>query len=281
MSLNQDALGESVYIQSDITQRAANPLYSAVNDLVQRHSTTRQVLDIGCSDGVATYNLPAEYTVFGADLSHSALMANANQIAARTDMRNLPIKPGSGIDTVLFLDVLEHEPWTDSVKVLESVKEFAEEDHSVIVSMPIISGLSLETWRGLLQIARDRKRPEMGLFDRTHQILKGVKSHLKLFAEAGYEATETYTTNHLEGVTGIWSFKSHAEPQDRAEIGDRQGIARIAKVAQLALRPVEGGRRYLLYNETQRANHPRISKLGRSLVAFQGLYLLKPSQRAE
>src|SRR5262245_34448742 len=140
MSLNQDALGESVYTQSDIAERADSPLYGAVGDLIQRYSRTQRVLDIGCSDGVATYDLPEDYTVFGVDLSQSALRANHIQLTLAADMRNLPIRRGSGIDTVLFLDVLEHERWEDSVKVLKGIKDVAEEDHSVIVSMPIISG---------------------------------------------------------------------------------------------------------------------------------------------
>ena len=275
---------ESVYIGPPIEQRANHPLYQSVRELVEKYSVTGEVLDIGCSDGVATFGLE-DTVVYGLDLSGSALEAakqyNPQYNAIQGDIRHLPLnKQGArNIDTVLLLDILEHEPAADTTAFLGNLHGLLRQGHTLITSMPIISPLSIETWREGLHALHAGERPPTGLFDRTHRILTGRNGHINMFKQAGYSVVEEYQTNHLEAVNGDWRWKrdNPALGHDTEEWLGSLGLSEKSLGAVMfAYRSLEK-----LYNRYHNGNshneHDGAAKISEALVAYQGLYVLKPT----
>jgi 2-polyprenyl-3-methyl-5-hydroxy-6-metoxy-1,4-benzoquinol methylase len=281
VAINLTPNSESVYTQRPIEQRAQFPVYVAARELAQRYTQTGHILDIGCSDGAATWQIGDEYTVYGVDLSEQAVreapVNTAGFVGICADMRQLPFSKESigQIDTVLLLDILEHEEWEDSQRVLEELRTILPADHHLIVSMPIISPLSIETWKSRMGILLSGgERPDMGLYDRTHKILTGQAGHRRLFAEAGYAVEQEFQTNHVEGLTGTWPWQT---PEGRN--GDFLGrylqqteMPRAAKAAALVLGRILSA----TYFAASDSNSTHMRKAIENLVAFQGVYVLKP-----
>lgn len=284
--------GESVYTQGDFVDRAGLPLYCAARELVEIHSRTGVVLDIGCSDGPATYGLrEAGIEVYGMDMSHQALEAaresTPGYMGFVCDMRRLPpddFFKTSDVDTVLMLDVLEHENREDSLKVLRSLRDKLTPAHTLIVCMPIISPLSRCTWREAAQWQRSGERPETGLFDRTHQILTGQRGHMRLFTGAGYRVEERYQTNDVDHLTGTWDFMTRSAgavatgPSVEAEVDNP--LARIGGVITRSFtHPSEEITAIYHKAHLQGGRLAFLKGVSERLVAFQGLYVLKPDYR--
>ena len=198
--------GSSVYCQGDIGIKEQHPLYQTVREIVQRNPSGI-ILDLGCSDMPASHLLTQNgYQVIGLDLGISCLdkakkrNPQANLVQANlTD--NLPFRPETDINSVLLLDVLEHLEKEEAIRLLKSLNDHYPQAQ-LIISMPIISPFSLPCLYELYQAVRLRKRPAVGLFDRTHKIFVGRNGHLEIFSKGGYEVCETYATNMFEGVTG-------------------------------------------------------------------------------
>jgi trans-aconitate methyltransferase len=278
---SSETLG-SVYIADPLNGRERHPLYQSVRELVGQYSVTGHVLDIGCSDGVATLGLE-DKVVFGLDIDSSALMAakqrNPNYLGIQGDIRHLPLNRQTvgEVDTVLLLDILEHESFGDTAGFLRELHGMLRPDHTLIASMPIISPLSIDTWSETMLALRNRRRPETGLLDRTHQILTNRHGHLNLFKQAGYSVVEEYQTNHIESVSGDWQWKrdnpGFGEDLDgwieSFKLSDKSHDAAVFMYKSLAK-----------FYKRSHHGHPTAAKLSEALVAYQGIYVLKPDQSA-
>lgn len=198
--------GESVYCQPPIKERQEFGLYVRARELVKAYSVRKSVLDLGCSDLVASSALAEEgFSVIGLDLARPALeraKCNGKTFLAQADIRNLPLSTNTPIDAVLALDILEHLTRDEARSVLYEVKNKLD-NPTFIVSMPIISA-NLGTVREGVKMIKERKRPAKGLFDRTHQILTGKSGHLELFERAGLSLKEYDFTNCFGGTLSGW-----------------------------------------------------------------------------
>lgn len=274
-------IGTGTYTaKRDIDVVSLDGLYASTYELIARHSRTKTVLDLGCSDGVGTYGLSPDFRALGVDFDPQSVEL-ANDIARRRTQSGegphyeavyadlLDPSPellqrlrDTAFDTVVALDVLEHFTWTDATSILDMLRSTLT-THVVIVSMPVISLRSIETYRGLAGVLRDRARPQDGLFDRTHEILKGKAAHRRLFREAGYSILEEYQTDHVIGTSGDWQWQSGGNAADhlaveitrRTESGHR--LARLLTQVYAAAQP-----------------HPRVRRVVESAVVYQGLYVL-------
>lgn len=287
MVYGTENIGTGTYTGSrDIDAVSRGGLYASACELVRRYSRTRNVLDLGCSDGVGTYGLDPGYHVLGIDFDRSAVDL-ANRIARRrsakregpryeaveADLLDLPSDVllrlrGTPFDTVVALDVLEHFNRSDAIGILRMLRSVLPAGFVVIVSMPVISPLSIETHRELWSIARERHRPHSGLFDRTHRILTGKHSHRRLFRRAGYTVVEEHQTDHVVGTTGDWEWQAGgtAATHLRAEISRRtESRHRVAC--------------YLtqVYSAAQRSSVTR--KAVEAALVYQGLYVLTDEVR--
>jgi SAM-dependent methyltransferase len=243
------------------------------------------VLDIGCSDGVATAGME-DKVVIGLDRDDSALRAairrNPGYLAIQGDIRNLPLSIDNNamakVDTVLLLDILEHESAPDTTKFLRDLHGLLPADHTLIASMPIISPLSVDTWAETLLAVRARKRPETGLLDRTHQILTGRRGHIKLFNQAGYSVVEEHQTNHIESVNGDWQWK-----RDNPGFGEHlDDWIESFKLSEKTHDPVRFVYKSLEKFYKQSHNGHGVTartRLSEALVAYQGVYVLRPDDQ--
>ncbi len=285
MDYGIENIGTGAYTANrDIDVVSRGGLYASTYELVRRCSRTKNVLDLGCSDGVGTYGLDPSFYAVGIDFDGSSVNL-ANQIAHKrgakgegpryeaveASLTNLPPKlvqrlRDTPFDTVVALDVLEHFKRSDAIAILETLRTLLPADHVVIVSMPVVSAFSIETHRELVRIARDRQRPPDGLFDRTHRILRGKSAHRRLFRQAGYRVIDEYQTDHIIGTTGDWNWQSG-------------GSAATHLVTEVARRTESNHRtaRYLtqLYSAAQR--HPIARKTVEAAFVYQGLYVLTPT----
>lgn len=282
-------IGTGVYTaHRDIDVVSRQGLYASACELIRRHSHSRHVLDLGCSDGVGTYGLDPEFVALGIDFDGDSVQL-ANRIASRrssvgrgptyeaveADLLQLPPDllqrlKDTPIDTVVALDVLEHFSRPEAVGILELLRTTLARHHVVIVSMPVLSALSIETYRALFNALRNRQRPPDGLLDRTHQILTGKSGHRTLFERAGYEVVEEYQTDHVIGTSGDWEWQSggsaashlRAEVSRRQESGHRMArlltsIYAAAQPHRVARKAVEGAVVYQgLYVLTDQIRHP-------------------------
>lgn len=246
--------GESVYCQEPVKIRQKSGLYVKARELARKYSHQKSILDLGCSDLVASRILAEEgFSVIGLDLAEHALRKakyNGNALLTQADIRNLPLSRNTAIDTVLGLDILEHLTRDEAVKVLLDIKtRFV--GPTFIVSMPIISA-NFGTIREGCKMIAQRKRPTMGLFDRTHQILTGRGAHLQIFNQTGLNLIECDFTNCFDGTTSGW------EEVDATKFG-RRVIA-----AKKVLHDIPVG---LLGNLGRRFSD--------ALIAYQGIYVLQ------
>ena len=274
-------IGTGTYTDKrDIDVVSRGGLYASTYELIARHSRTKAVLDLGCSDGVGTYGLSPDFEALGVDFDPQSVEL-ANDIARRRSQSGegphyeavyadlLHPSPellhrlrDTPFDTVVALDVLEHFTWTGATSVLDMLRGTLGR-HVVIVSMPVISLRSIETYRGLAGIVRDRSRPQDGLFDRTHEILKGKAAHRRLFRESGYRVLEEYQTDHVIGTSGDWQWQAghsaahhlQAEIDRRTESGHRFA-------------------RYLTQVYAAAQSHPLARRAVEAAVVYQGLYVL-------
>lgn len=266
----------NAYVQRPIAERASDPLHATVQELIMTHTVTGKVLDIGCSDGVSTWGMP-DIDALGVDFNLSALQLAKEHVpgykAVCGNIKNMPLSSQAlhDRDTVVMLDILEHESWDDSTLVLQSLRKKLPPDHTVIASIPIFSPLSVETWRESLGVVKNRKRPDAGILDKTHKILTGRKKHHDLFAAGGYRVTEEYQTNHLEGVTGDWKWKHDLQGPYLVELlQKRTGADTDTKAVQIARRVTD------VYMKATQDENSKKSRLARALFAYQGLYVAKP-----
>lgn len=263
---------ENAYTRRPIEERAEQPLYKSVRELIARQAIKGDILDLGCSDGVATFGLEG-HRVTGIDSNPGsialAVERNPGYRAVLGDIRQLPVAPEEFAQTrtVLALDVLEHMTWRDSVGVLQALRGLMPHEHSLIASLPVISPISIETWREALHMIKNGQRPESGLFDATHIILKGQRAHRRLLAGGGYEVAEEYQTNHVVGVTGEWDWRlDDVEERQRADRGRvKNAIVRQAISA---------------YNLFDKSKSDQVRRLGRGLFAYQGIYVARPAERS-
>ncbi len=285
MDYGIENIGTGTYTANrDIDVVSRSGLYASTYELVRRCSRTKNVLDLGCSDGVGTYGLDPTFYALGIDFDRSSVHL-ANQIAhtraargegpryeaVEASLTNLPPAVVQRLratlfDTVVALDVLEHFTRSDAMAILGTLRTLLRAQHVVIVSMPVVSALSIATHRELARMALDRKRPPDGLFDRTHKILRGKSAHRRLFRQAGYRVVDEYQTDHIIGTTGDWNWQSG-------------GSAATHLVSEVARRTASNHRtaRYLtqLYSAAQR--HPVARKTVEAAFVYQGLYVLIPT----
>jgi SAM-dependent methyltransferase len=279
----------SVYIDgAPIEVKSRDPLYRSAREWLERHMDGGAVLDFGCSNGVATYGLDPRLTVFGIDLDSTALEAarkhNPDYRGVQSSMQDfgrctldIPFGAGttSGVSEVLLLDVLEHAPRQDSADFLNTLRISLNPNHALFVSMPLISPASVETLRGLAGIVKNRKRPEGGLFDRTHEILTGRKGHLRLLRAGGYTVTEEYETNRMEGITGKWDWKD-AEPitpfSAKAWAEEHGHPGRLGQAAGMVYGSL---RRFYDATHRQESRLPG-GGVSEALTVMQGVYVARP-----
>lgn len=282
MDYGVENIGTGAYTANrDIEVVSRGGLYASTYELIRRFSRTKYVLDLGCSDGVGTYGLDSQFCALGIDFDGFSVTL-ANQIAREREAKgvgpryeaveanllDLPQKLVERIretpfDTVVALDVLEHFRWSDAIFILETLRSLLAAQHVVIVSMPVVSALSIETHRELLRMARHRQRPQDGLFDRTHKILRGKSGHRRLFRQAQYSIVDEYQTDHVIGTTGDWRWQSggsavtHLATEVARRTESKHSAARYATQLYAAAQP-----------------HPIARKAVEATFAYQGLYVL-------
>lgn len=294
MSLNLDRLtGESVYANpADYSHKVDAPLYVATRALTREYVGSGTVLDLGCSDGRVSHGLSDSFTVVGVDMATSALEAfseyslgSAPMVCA--DINSLPFRQESTQDSPnasLMIDVLEHVSWDEATTVLGGLQNVLAPDHTLVVSMPIISGLSLNTWAERWQVFKAGQRPEIGLYDRTHQILTNAMKHKQLFEAAGYEVEAEYRTLSDGSVVGIngASLPTNMVNNKIGEVvidSDDKTTAEsihfsLAKVRRVILSPRNSGARVIRSLREDTMAHRALLRL----LEFQGLYVLKPAK---
>lgn len=279
MADNTLSTGQSIYTLESIETRSQYPLYRTIRELLREHHGGGYVLDIGCSDGVATYGMDGVQTI-GVDLSLDALAAGHRHnekgfFGVVANMQDLPFDRNGleQVDTVVMLEVLEHEKWENSRDTLRFLRENLPDNHHVIVSMPIISNVSIRTWYERLSMLLDGgRRPPTGLYDRTHQIFTNRKGHHSLFTQAGYAVADEYQTNHIEGVTGEWRWKADQSAPQNIRPGYRELSTRykLIKAASDLIR--------LAYSSSHSGSsmpHRIGQTVTESMVAYQGIYVLQ------
>lgn len=194
------------YAQEPVLVRQDRKPYTSVQDVIERLiKPTTLLIDLGCADLVGTYkSIENGYQVVGVDTSLFVLkmarlnLPNANLINA--DIKNLPIKtPKDQEVCFLMMDVLEHLERSDAVNFLKDMK--SRFGSKIILTMPIISFQAIPTLYEFLMVLKNGKRPDTGLFDKTHGILTDTSGHKKIFSESGYCVVESKIITN-DGIRG-------------------------------------------------------------------------------
>ena len=268
--------GQSVYCKEPIEKREIQSLYSVVRELVQKHSQTRIVMDIGCSDLTASRILNISgFQVIGIDLDISCLRKAKNRgdksYLMQADARHLPFN-NTKADTVILLDILEHLERNEAAELLTRIPEITADNPKVIVSMPIINPFSIPCQREFLLMTRQMKRPLIGLFDRTHKIFTGREGHKQLFKDAGLIPAEEYYTFWELGDSGNWklSVSGNWETLDRLSPQIKSRKYKIYELLTQTLAPH-------IFHPLNKSKRQNITD---NLIAYQGLYVLKPNGRS-
>lgn len=237
--------------------RTDNPVYNTVQAILDTLPDGR-ILDIGASDGVANHHQRLQDTenVVGIDLSMAALRCNDTETTILADAATLPFKDDV-FDHVIALDVLEHLTPRRALLALQEIRRTGTDHHTLIASMPIISPTRCMTWKEALQVVNNRKRPDLGLFDKTHRILAGPLVHQTLFHAAGYVTSAAYDTlahtKNARRVTG---------PDILTAVQVPEGNGKIVRLAQRL--------------ETVRS--PFLSGALAHVLAYQRIYVLQQKQ---
>lgn len=204
MATNCDLGGESVYCRDEFQKREGNFLYCQVRSLVRKHHPGGKILDLGCSDLVASKKLMDDgYDVVGLDLCPNALIKARKSAPASTlvlaDVINLPFVQTGSVGTILLLDIIEHlKDKEEAVNLLVNIrKQFVLNSLIIIVTLPVIS-FTLPCIKEALLVGLNG-RPETGLFDRTHNIFLNQAGHRSVFAQAGFEVIEESHTENIPG----------------------------------------------------------------------------------
>lgn len=254
---SSDRTASSVYADRSARIRTNEPLYRAVRELVTRHSSTRQVLDLGCSDLVATMPLLEEgYSIYGLDQDSGSLsLAKQNEGVhlVQADLSDFRFGPSSSIDTTVILDVLEHLEKAEAVEILANLRQ-VNPQMRVIVSMPNISILSLWTAKEFVMMVKNGERPATGLFDATHKILTDMNGHRNIFDRGGFAVSEAYYT-YEDGVSGQWETLSQRNGHRLSKYSIAAGIVSS------------------LFSLGDPSRYQQLNTLSR---AYQGIYVLKP-----
>lgn len=266
-------LGESVYTRADFGLRSSAPLHVAARQLAEMHSNG-PIVDLGCSDGVTSVGLQGVSSeVIGLDASLAALKqykkrnTEANLVCA--DITTMPFRENEGRPvTGLMLDVLEHVDRKEAIAVLGSLRKILNPDHQLIVSMPIISPLSINTWMELFQTLKKGRRPATGLFDRTHQILTDSNGHRRLFEEGGYEVLEDYRVVADGSVVGLGCGFDPVLDNANTDLLDKGAEASNGPRTRM-LRAIRNG------SYPQALEQPILRT-----IEYQGLYVLCPIDEA-
>lgn len=199
MSINQTEVGRSVYCVTPFEERVNQPHYEVLRGFVRKYSKSRHILDLGCSDLVATQPLQKEgYSIYGIDIDLSSLLeARSNSLQASLihgDINNLPFRNLGEIDTILLADTLEHVTKAEAISLLKNIASIGGSPLTIVVAMPIIHNYSVPYLMEALQTKVAGERPKTGLLDRTHKILTDTEGHRRIFEEAGYLVQEETLT---------------------------------------------------------------------------------------
>lgn len=257
MAVNVNERGASIYVSGvPIETRANNPVYNGVQGLL-RDQHLKRVLDIGASDGVANYdNRLSEGPVIALDLAEDALRENMTESPVLADATQLPFKDDE-FSHILALDVLEHLTVREAIIGLREMLRVGTDDHTAIVSMPIVSPTRVMTYVELRAMYKLGERPPTGLFDRTHRILAGPMVHRLIFKYAGYRIAEAHDT--IAHASGLRTIKGNTEAEKSCRVSPSGG--RQARLAQLA---------------AQHQNHALWGRILGHAMAYQRVYILKP-----
>lgn len=269
MPVNQSAEGRSVYVSDSLEEhdeRVKYPLYLSVREMIAEALPDKKgvVIDLGCGDLLATGPLIQEgYNVIGLELDPTAIRKakefypSANIFLA--DINAIPLALEADTPKVIvMLDILEHLPWEDAVKVLKELRSRMG-NHKLIVSMPNVTPYSVCTIMEAAEVAINGGRPEMGLFDRTHRILTDIPGHHKLFSEGGYKVEKQYINSRDEGVSGEWEWEKQTS-SDKPQLLLRAYRLLARKLAPTLASRVKG--------------MPR-DEAEELCAGYQGLYLLE------
>lgn len=258
MSINLTESGESVYTQDPIELRANNSVYRTIDKIVT-NTNHGLILDIGSSDGVVnnSFQLTDRESIVGLDLSKDALNKNSLELPVQADARQLPFRDNQ-FTTILALDIIEHFPFKDARQVLDETKRVGTYDHSLIVSMPIVDPTRIMTWVEAIRAIKARERPSTGLFDRTHQILRGIKFHSKLFDKSGYYIENAYDT--IAHTNGSRDIQNKTDLVTAESMGKNRNTVKERLVGQYADR---------------QSDQNATAQIIAYLLAYQRIYVLK------
>lgn len=278
MTINREN-GESVYLQDrPHFEKRNEPLYLSTRELIRRllpNPDSGMVLDIGCSDLVATGSLLEEgYKIIGVDLDPTSVKKASetypNALLAVANIKEIPFSLNDEVPkVVVLLDIIEHLDYDDAVAALVQLKSKMGGSFKLIISMPNISLFSKATVKEGMNVIANRQKPATGLFDRTHKIFTDIEGHRNLFTEAGYEITDEFVTNWEEGVTGNdWEWKSDF------------------KSTSTRLERSKKYRAYKLFEKLGVTFLTRVKKLDwstaeKTVTGYQGLYVLSPKNDNE
>jgi SAM-dependent methyltransferase len=211
------------YCANPATEREGQPLYWSTRELIKRllsNSEKAKILDLGCSDLVATGRLIENgFNVTGVDIDLKSLVLGRDRNhEARLvcgDIRKLPLET-SKYDVVVMLDVLEHLERNEAIQLLQEFCHKGNPDQILLVALPIVNPVSWPTIRERIQMLKTGQPPRTGLFDVTHKLFLDRPGHRKLFNLGGFEVVTEYVTNDLTGISGCWqNFEAPTHPDNR------------------------------------------------------------------
>lgn len=162
-----------------------NP-YSVHQMIIQCIGKNKQVLDVGCSEGLLSKRMNQNNcTVVGIELdAEAALEAKSFCKEVITgDVESVDLKPEyiNYFDVIVFADILEH--LRNPLEVLKKFKKYLNDEGYIIISVPNISN-----WRiRLLQLFGNFEYSEYGILDSGHLRFFNEKSARKLVNDAGFE----------------------------------------------------------------------------------------------
>jgi O-antigen biosynthesis protein len=160
--------------------------YSVHQMIIQFIGKNKQVLDVGCSEGLLSKRMNQnDCTIVGIELDAEAALEAKSfcKEVINGDVESVDLKPEylNYFDVIVFADILEH--LKDPLKVLKKFKNYLNDDGCIIVSVPNISN-----WRIRLQMLFGSfEYSEYGILDCGHLRFFNEKSARKLVNDAGLE----------------------------------------------------------------------------------------------
>jgi hypothetical protein len=225
------------YFDFDFAERMRGPHILSAAEIIGARSSSRQVLDLGCADGVAAGVLP-DFTMYGIDSDGRAIADAQQRFPGNTyiagDIRSADYTDPryAEVDSVLAMDVLHCLSRSETADTLTAIRQGLQRRHSIVASTLAQVPYSIETWLEARRRLGSANAYPYGFFGSQTATHGGLHTYRSVFRRGGYDIVRSWRMNRVIGVEGEWLWQGHDGPPELTEFEDSATGPVVAKAAR-------------------------------------------------